>query len=106
LGTETLGDQAVAEFKKTHQEVIKPIPEEASIKEKYEIAYGNWTWLGKSVYSFARKKMGEEGIETSERARVQASKQKNASPALFLLGFIRVFSPASAFTMTARKMVY
>ena len=101
-----LGDQAVAEFKKTYQEVTKPIPEEASNKEKYDIAYGNWIWLGKSVYSFTRKKMGEEGIKTLERAQVEALKQKNANPALFLLGFIRIFSPGLAFTMTARKMAY
>jgi hypothetical protein len=101
-----LGDQAVAEFRTTYQEVTKPIPEEASIKEKYEIAYGNWIGLGRGVYSFARKKMGEEGIKTLERAQVEALKQKSANPALFLLGLIRIFSPGLAFTMTARKMAY
>ncbi len=100
------GDQAVAELKSTSIEGIKPIPEGASFEEKYEIAYGNWVWLGKSVYRFIRKKMGEEGIKKFERPNVEALKRKNASPALFLLGFIRVFSPNLAFTMTARKMAY
>jgi len=100
------GDQAVAELKRTSQEGIKPIPEEASFEEKYEIAYGNWVWSGKSVYRLIRKKMGEEGIKKFERPNVEALKRKNASPALFLLGFIRVFSPSLAFTMTAGKMAY
>jgi len=100
------GDQAVAELKRTSQEGIKPIPEGASFEEKYEIAYGNWVWSGKSVYKLIREKMGEEGMKKFERPNVEALKQKNASPALFLLGLIRVFSPSLAFTMIARKMAY
>lgn len=100
------GDQAVAELKRTSQEGIKPIPEGASFEEKYEIAYGNWVWLGKSVYKLIRKKMGEEGIKKFERPNVEALKRKNASPALFFLGLIRVFSPSLAFTMIVRKMAY
>jgi hypothetical protein len=100
------GDQAVAELKRTNQEGIKPIPEGASFEEKYEIAYGNWVWSGKSVYRFIRKELGEDGIKKFERPNVEALKRKNASPALFLLGLIRVFSPSLAFTMTVRKMAY
>jgi hypothetical protein len=101
-----LGDQEVADFKKTRQEGAKPIPEGASFEEKYEIAYSNWIWMAKSTYSFIRKKMGEEGIKKFERAEVEALKRKNAGPALFLLGFIRVFSPGLAFTTMTRKMTY
>jgi len=106
LVQEYLGDQAVTEIKKTWQEGTKPIPEGASFEEKYEITYGNWIWMVKSVYSFIRKQMGEEGIKKFERADVEALKRKNAGPALFLLGLVRVFSPGSAFTMTAKQMVY
>jgi hypothetical protein len=101
-----LGDQAVAELKGTRQEGAKPIPEGASFEEKYQIAYSNWIQMAKSNYSFIRKKMGEEGIKKLERAQVEATKRKNAGPALFLLGFIRIFSPGLAFSMTARKMAY
>ena len=86
------GDQAVLELKRTSQEGIKPIPEGASFEEKYEVAYGNWVWSGKSVYGLIRQKMGEEGMKKFERPNVEALKRKNASPALFLLGLIRVFS--------------
>lgn len=106
LVREHLGEQAVVELKKTCQEGAKPIPERASFEEKYEIAYSNWIWMAKNAYSFIRKKMGEEGIKKFERAGVEALKRKNAGPALLLLGFIRVFSPSLAFTMTTGKMAY
>jgi len=100
------GDQALVELKRTSQEGIKPIPEGASFEEKYEVAYGNWVRAGKSVYGLIRQKMGEEGMKKFERPNVEALKRKNASPALFLLGLIRLFSPGSAFTMTVEKMAY
>ena len=103
---ELFGDQAAVELKKTSQEGLNPIPEGASFEEKYEIAYGNWIWSGKSVYELIRKKMGEEGIKKFERPNVEALKRKNSSPALFILGLIRIFSPGLAFIMTAEKMAY
>jgi len=101
-----LGDQAVVELKAKWQEGIRIIPEGASFEEKYEITYGNWIWMAKSSYSFIRNQMGEEGIKKFERDEVDALKRKNAGPALFLLGLIRIFSPGSAFTMTAKQMAY
>jgi hypothetical protein len=101
-----LGDQAVAELKKTWQEGMKPIPEGASFEERYEIAYGNWIWLAKSVYSFVRNRMGEDGIKKFERAEVEGLKRKNAGPALFVLKLVRSFSPGTAFAMTAKQMGY
>jgi hypothetical protein len=103
---EVFGDQAMAELKKTSQEGIKPIPQEASFEEKYEIAYSNWIWSGKSVYKLIRGKWGEEGIEKFERPNVELRKRKNASPALFILGLIRLLSPTLAFNMSAQKMAY
>ena len=85
---------------------IKPIPEEASFEEKYEVAYGNWIWSGKSVYRLIRNKMCEEGIEKFKRPNVEALKKKNAGPALFILGLIRILSPSTAFAMVAKKMAY
>jgi len=101
-----LGDQAVAELKRTSQEGAKPIPEGASFEEKYEIAYSNWIWMAKSAYSFIRKQMGEDGIRKFEQAEVEALKRKNAGPALFLLRLVRAISPGTAFTMTVKQMTY
>ena len=101
-----LGDQAVTELKNTWQNGMKPIPEKAPFEEKYEVAYGNWIWSGKNAFSFIRKQMGEDGIKKLERAEVEALIKKNASPALFLLKLIRLFSPGTAFAMTAKQMGY
>ena len=101
-----LGDQAVAEVRKTWQEGMKPIPEGASFDVKYEVAYANWIWLAKNIYPFIRKRMGEDGIKKFERAEIEGLIKKNASPALFMLKIIRPFSPGTAFGMTAKQMGY
>ena len=101
-----LGDQAVAEVKKTWQDGMKPVPEGASFEEKYEVAYANWIWLMKNIYPFVRKRMGEDGIKKFERAEVEALIKKNDSPALFMLKIIRAFSPGTSFGMTAKQMGY
>jgi hypothetical protein len=101
-----LGDQAGAEIRNTWQEGMKSIPSGGSFEEKYEIAYANWIWSGKNAFSFIRKQMGEDGIKKLERAEVEALIKKNASPALFLSKLIRLFSPGTAFAMTAKQMGY
>ena len=101
-----LGDKPVVELQRIWREGVKPIPEDASFEEKYEITYGNWIWMAKSNLNFIRKQLGEDGIEQFKRAEVEALKRKNASPALFLLTLIRALSPGSAFKMTANQMAY
>ena len=101
-----LGDQAVVDLQMTYQEGIKPMPEEASFEEKYESAYSNWIWMGKSDFEFIREHMGEEGIAQLERAEVEALKRKNASPSLYFLSLIRALSPGTAFKMTAKEFAY
>jgi hypothetical protein len=103
---EHMGDQAVGELKGIWQKGFKPIPEKASFEEKYEAAYGNWIWLAKNIYPFIRGQMGKDGISKFERAEVEALKKKNASPALLILKFIRLFSSGTAFAMTSRQMGY
>jgi hypothetical protein len=41
-----LGNQAVTDLQKECQKGIRPIPENASDKEKYEIASSNLAWMG------------------------------------------------------------
>lgn len=101
-----LGDQAVSELEKIWQEGIKPILEEASPGEKYEIAYGNWIWVGKCDFNLIRKHLGKEGIAQYERDEATALKRKNASPSLYLLNLIRAISPQTAFKMTVKEYAY
>ena len=101
-----LDEQALVELKKLWQEGVKPIPEDASSEEKYEIAYSNLMWQGKINLKFIRMRLGDEGIKQYKLEQVKELKRKNASPALIILGLLRIISPGSAFTMTAKKMAY
>lgn len=104
--TRNLGDQAGAELRQAYQEGIKPIPKDASAEEKYETAYGNWIWLGKTNFSFIRGRMGEAGVDRFADYEVEALKRKNARPSVFMLSAIRALSPRTAFGMTAREFAY
>jgi hypothetical protein len=101
-----LNEQALVEIKKLWQEGTKPIPEDAPDEEKYEIAYGNLMWQGKSNLEFIDKHLGEKGIELYKLAQVEELKRKNAGLALKMLGVIRRLSPVLAFTITAKKWAY
>ena len=101
-----LGEKALVELQKIWKEGVKPIPEDASDEEKYEIAYGNLMWRGKSNLKFIRMHLGEDGIEQYKRAQVEELKRKNASPILFILKVLRAVAPGFAFIMTAKKMAY
>jgi hypothetical protein len=101
-----LGNQALAEFQEECRKVTKPIPEQASDKEKYEIAYGNWVSEGGIAFDFIRKHKGAEGLQQYIRADVEVIKRTNASPALLVLKLVKFVSPGTAFTMIARQMAY
>lgn len=101
-----LGEQAVVECQNMWREGMKPVPEDASFEERYETAYGNFIWMGKSNISFIRSHMGEDGVIQFQRAEVEALKRKNAGPALFFLGLIRVVSPGAVFMMINKKFSY
>jgi len=101
-----LGEQALIELQKLWQEGVKPIPGDASDEVKYEIAYSNLMWQGKSNLKFIRMHLGEDGVEQYKLAQVEELKRKNASPALIILGLLRAVSPGFAFVMTAKKMAY
>ncbi len=101
-----LGDQAVVELQRIWQEGVRPIPEDASFEEKYEVAYANWIWMGKSNFSFIRRQLGEDGIGQLKRTAVEALKRENAGPVLLLLKLVRALSPGLAFTMIAKQMAY
>jgi len=101
-----LGEQALIELQKLWQEGVKPIPGDASDEVKYEIAYSNLMWQGKSSLKFIRMHLGEDGVEQYKLAQVEELKRKNASPALIILGLLRAVLPGFAFVMTAKKMAY
>ena len=101
-----LGDQAVAELQNNQKEVCKPISEEATFKEKYETAFGNWVSSGGLTFIFIRNKLGEKGIQDFIRMNVDAYIRENKGIAMYILGLVRLLSPSAAFSMFVKNMSY
>jgi hypothetical protein len=101
-----LGKQAVTDLQQEFQKGIKPIPKNASDKEKYEIASSNLSWMGGTKYSFVKSRLGDEGINQCIRVDVGFLKTVTPRPALFLMSLIRLISPGAAFTMMMKQMAY
>lgn len=101
-----LGSKALAEYQEESRKGIKPIPENASDEEKYEIIYSNFMWMGATLFSFVRKRMGENGLNHIIRTDVEELKRANASPAMWMVKLIKALAPGTAFTMMAKKIAY
>jgi hypothetical protein len=103
---EKLGKQAVTELQKEFQKGIKPIPENASDKEKYDIASSNLAWMGGTKYNFVQGRLGEDGISQCVKVDVGFLKTVTPPPAVFFMTLTRAISPAAAFTMMIKQMAY
>jgi hypothetical protein len=101
-----LGKQAVAELQQAFQKGIKPIPKNASDREKYDIASSNLSWKGGTKYSFVKSRLGEEGINQCVQVDVGFLKTVTPRPALVLMGLVRAISQGAAFTMIIKQMAY
>ena len=102
---EYTGEKAVADLQQAWKKGA-PIPGDVSIKEQYEVAYANWINGARTIFEFIRSRLGEDGIDKFKRADVEILKRKNASPALLMLGLLRLVAPGRAFVMTAKKVAY
>ena len=101
-----LGEDAAGELQGIWQSGMKPVSENRSIEEKYELAYANWIWMAKNTYSFIRSKLGTEGIQQFEHAEVDMLKREGAGISLLLLRMIGVLSPDLAFSLAAKQIAY
>jgi hypothetical protein len=103
---EKLGRQARQEYEEECRKVTRPVPENASDKDKYEIDYGNWITTGDIAFNTIRKHGGEEGLKQYIRADVEAIKRTNSGPAFLLLKLIRIAAPGAAFKLMANEISY
>lgn len=101
-----LGSQAVTDLQNEFQKGIKPIPENASDKEKYDIASSNLAWMGGTKYNFVKSRLGEDGINQCVRVDVGFLKTVTPRPAVLLMSLVRTISPGAAFTMMIKQMAY
>lgn len=106
LGQKYLGKDGMTEVLKLWNEGIKPIPEDASMKDKYELAYANWIWRWSTAFEYFKKHTDQEGIEEFKRAAADTLKKKNSGLAVTILNIIRAISPGYAFTMIVKQMAY
>lgn len=103
---EKLGRQAREEYEQETRKAAKPVPDNATDTEKYEIEYGNWITIGGIAFDFIRNRGGEEWLKQYIRADVEEIKRANAGPAILLYKLIKTVAPRAAFTMAAKQMAY
>lgn len=99
-------EQGVEKLKEVWRGGSKEISEDASFEEKYEMAYSNWIWMWGRTFKFVRERLGENAVEEFKRAAVEALKQENSSPVLFLLRVMKALSPEFVFRSIAKTMAY
>ena len=101
-----IGNEGIDELNRIWQEKLKVIPNDISDKDKYEIAYSNWLWKMSSAFNFIQERLGDDGIEEFKRANIEALKKKDSRLKKLALNGMRAVSPALAFSMIERQMVY
>ncbi len=83
----------------------EPIPENASDKDKYEIAYRNFLEKWVSANNFMAKHKGEAGVQKFMHAAIAAWKRKYAGSAL-VLRIAWGIAPKFAFRTLGKRLAY
>lgn len=120
-----LGEEKVDELQNIWKKGTEPIPEDASDKDRYEIAYRNFMWKWVSANNFMDTHQGEEGIKKYMQAAIAAWNRKYALRGLMfkvvggisrktafrtvskgLAYQLQVFSPFSVTELTENRMIF
>lgn len=105
LAKQELGEEGLAELRKLWSQGTEPFPQNASDKERYEVAYKNFMWKWVSANNFMRSRQGEAGIAKYMRAAIAAWKRKYASQA-FVLKMVGGASHKTGFQMLSKRLAY
>lgn len=103
---EHLGEEAVAEYQSLCNSATQPIPEEASIEERFDIAYKNWLATSATAFAFVRERTSDEGLEQFLDADVDSFKRSVPRPVMAMMNVIRAILPQAAFNMMAKQNAY
>jgi hypothetical protein len=106
LVQEQLGVEELAELERRWRAGEHQPAAGASWNERYETAYDNFIHTGKTIYAYMREQMGEEGVSLLQDAEVEALKQENGGPAIWMLSLLRALLPGRAFKLTAEQFAY
>ena len=103
---ERLNEEKVSELRKIWNELLQPVPEDASFEEKHQIVLGNMMRKWTAALDFIRKHLGENGVEEFKRRDVDADKGSVPASAQGMLKLIRAISPRFAFRLSVKKLSY
>ena len=104
LVKEEFGKEKVDGLRSLWKQGTEPIHENASDKERYEIAYRNFMWKWVSANSFMSTNQGEEGTKKYMQAAIVAWKRKY--PYSFALKFVGWASRKTSFRFLAKRLAY
>ena len=105
LVKEELGKEKVKELQDLWKKESEPIPECASNKERYEIAYSNFMRNWVSAHNFMRENLGEYGVKKFMSAAIEGWKRRYSSDAL-LLKIVGSVTRKTAFHTLAKELAY
>lgn len=105
LVREELGKEEVDELQSLWTKGTEPIPEDASDKDRYEIAYRNFMWKWVSASNLMDKHQGEAGIKKYIHTAIAAWNRRYAFRA-FMFKFVGAVSRKTAFRILSKEFAY
>jgi len=100
-----LGEEKVDELQSLWKKGVEPIPEDASDKDKYEVAYRNFMWKWVSANNFMDTHQGEDGTKKYMQAAIMAWNRKYALRGL-MFKIAGGLARKRAFRMVAKGLAY
>ena len=100
-----LGEERADELRNLWKKGAEPIPEDASDKDKYEIAYRNFMWKWVSANNFMTMHQGEDGTKKYMQAAIAAWNRRYALRGL-LFKLVGGISRKTAFRMVSKGLAY
>jgi len=100
-----LGEERLLELQKIWKQGTQSIPEESSIKNKYELVYKNFMYKWVTANNFMGKYQGENGTGKYMQAAILAWKKKYSRDA-FALKTVGYISHKIEFEILAKKFAY
>jgi hypothetical protein len=105
LVREELGEAKVDELRSIWKKESETIPEDASHKDRYEIAYRNFVQNWVSAHNFMREHQGEVGAKKFMHAAIAGWRQRYSGDSL-LLRIVGSVSTKKAFQILAKRLAY
>ena len=105
LVKQELGEAKLAELRSLWKQESEQIPDGASDKDRYEIAYGNFMQNWVTAHTFMVKNLGEIGGRKFVEAAIDGWRKKYSANDLSLR-FIGSLSRKTAFKLLAKRLAY